>query len=286
MGEGLRHERQIPIKPIWLPPQQLMSFLPKYCPFAFPSSQCIHLNSNLNLGTLKLIMVHDCDSIIWLSIVRDRVARLEWIMFVCLCVCLVRGHAWVLMGPDLNKRLKSGYKSLYKHAGWVGFENKVEETNLKSRDKWKEDHSHSQQNKFNNFTVSLWDTRKEVLHPISIATEAMCITSCMFYLNKDNGTYMWYLNNDNGINQFKGTVSHMKNCQITFKKKKNKFQLQQVPFFPQKIAWFWQKNNFLFHGQWALFLSIGSFSLNFRTKFCVYLSIKAIETHKTTLVPI
>ena len=30
------------------------------------------------------------------------------------------------MGPDLNKILNPGYKSLYKHAGWVLFENKEE----------------------------------------------------------------------------------------------------------------------------------------------------------------
>ena len=34
---------------------------------------------------------------------------------------------------------------------------KREETDLKSRDEGKESHSHSQQIKLNNFTVSLWD---------------------------------------------------------------------------------------------------------------------------------
>ena len=29
----------------------------------------------------------------------------------------MRRQAWVLMGADLNKMLKPGYKSLYKHAG-------------------------------------------------------------------------------------------------------------------------------------------------------------------------
>ena len=46
------------------------------------------------------------------------------------------------------------------------------ETDLKSRDEGKEDHSHSQQIKLNNFTVSLWDMRREVLYPISIAMKA------------------------------------------------------------------------------------------------------------------
>ena len=49
------------------------------------------------------------------------------------------------MGPDLNKMLKPGYKSLHKHAGQVVFKNKEEEIDLKSRDKAKEDPSHSQQ---------------------------------------------------------------------------------------------------------------------------------------------
>ena len=52
------------------------------------------------------------------------------------------------------------------------FENREEEKDLKSRNKGKEDHSHSQQIKLNNFTISLLDMRKEVLYPISIAIEA------------------------------------------------------------------------------------------------------------------
>ena len=61
----------------------------------------------------------------------------------------------------LNKILNPGCKSLYKHAGWVVFEYKEEETNLKSSDKGKEDHSHSQPIKLNYFTVSLaWGHEK------------------------------------------------------------------------------------------------------------------------------
>ena len=63
-------------------------------------------------------------------------------------------------------------KPAYKHAGWVVFEHKEEETDLKARDKEKEDHSHFQQIKLNKFTVSLWHTRKEVLYPITIAIKA------------------------------------------------------------------------------------------------------------------
>ena len=40
----------------------------------------------------------------------------------------------------------------------------------------KEDHSHFQRIKLNNFTASLWDTRKEVLYPISIAVEAVMLS--------------------------------------------------------------------------------------------------------------
>ena len=72
------------------------------------------------------------------------------------------------MGPDSNKMLKPGYKSLYKHAGRVVYENKERETDLKSTDEGKEDHGRSQQIKLNNFAVSLWDKRREVLYPISI----------------------------------------------------------------------------------------------------------------------
>ena len=43
------------------------------------------------------------------------------------------------------------------------YENKEKETDLKSRDKGKEDRSHSQQIKLNNFNVSFLDERKEVL---------------------------------------------------------------------------------------------------------------------------
>ena len=63
------------------------------------------------------------------------------------------------LGPDGTRleqlMLKPGNTSQYKHAGWVVFENKEEETDLKSSDKGKEDHNHSQQIKLNNFTVSL-----------------------------------------------------------------------------------------------------------------------------------
>ena len=59
------------------------------------------------------------------------------------------------------------------HAGELVYENVKTETDLKIRDEGKEDHCHSQQIKLNNFAVSLWDKRKEILYQISIATEAV-----------------------------------------------------------------------------------------------------------------
>ena len=76
-------------------------------------------------------------------------------LFVCFTGCSLWRHAWILMGPDLNKMLKLGNKSL-SYAGWVVFKNREEEKDLTSRNKRKGDHSHSQQIKKNNFTVSLW----------------------------------------------------------------------------------------------------------------------------------
>ena len=51
-------------------------------------------------------------------------------------------------------------------------ESKERDTDLKTWDEGKEDHGHSQQIKLNNFDISLWDKRKEILYPISIATKA------------------------------------------------------------------------------------------------------------------
>ena len=47
------------------------------------------------------------------------------------------------------------------------------ETDLKIKDEGKEDQGNSQKIKLNNFTVTLWDKRKEILNPISTATEAL-----------------------------------------------------------------------------------------------------------------
>ena len=56
--------------------------------------------------------------------------------------------------------------------GQLVYENVKTETDLKIPDEGKKDHGHSQQIKLNNFAVSLWDKRKEILYPISTATEA------------------------------------------------------------------------------------------------------------------
>ena len=75
-------------------------------------------------------------------------------------------------GTRPEQMLKPGYDSLYKHAGQLVYENVKTERDLKIRDEGKEDHDHSQQIKLNNFAVSLWNKRKEILYPISTATEA------------------------------------------------------------------------------------------------------------------
>ena len=79
------------------------------------------------------------------------------------------------LGPDgtrPERNAQTRLKSLYRHAGQLVYENVKTETDLKIQDEGKEDHGHSQQIKLNNFAVSLWDKRKEILYPISTATEA------------------------------------------------------------------------------------------------------------------
>ena len=58
----------------------------------------------------------------------------------------------------------------------------MKETDLKSRDREKEDHSHSQQIKLNNITVSLWDKRKVVLYPYLIAMETLAKGNIFFLI--------------------------------------------------------------------------------------------------------
>ena len=48
----------------------------------------------------------------------------------------------------------------------VVYENKERQTDLKSIHEGKEEHGNSQLINMNNFTVSLWNKRKEVLNPI------------------------------------------------------------------------------------------------------------------------
>ena len=80
--------------------------------------------------------------------------------------------------PERNAQAR--LKSLYKHAGQLVYENVKTERDLKIRDEGKEDHDHSQQIKLNNFAVSLWNKRKEMLYPISTATEAYLIIPLSF----------------------------------------------------------------------------------------------------------
>ena len=79
--------------------------------------------------------------------------------------------------PERNAQAR--LKSLYKHAGQLVYENVKTERDLKIGDEGKEDHDHSQQIKLNNFVVSLWNKRKEILYPISTATEASISSAYM-----------------------------------------------------------------------------------------------------------
>ena len=98
---------------------------------------------------------------------------------VCLFVVCLTGRSAQCgdtMGPDgtrLEQNAQTRLKSLYKHAGQLVYGNvkreRETETDLNLQDEGKEDHGHSQQIKLNNFNISLWDKRKEILYPISTA---------------------------------------------------------------------------------------------------------------------
>ena len=80
------------------------------------------------------------------------------------------------LGPD-GTRLKQNAQARLKAyisimVNWSMEIKRERETDLKTRDEGKEDHGHSQQIKLNNFNISLWDKRKEILYPISIVTKA------------------------------------------------------------------------------------------------------------------
>ena len=80
------------------------------------------------------------------------------------------------LGPD-GTRLKQNAQERLKAylsmlANWSMEIKRERDTDLKTWDEGKEDHGHSQQIKLNNFNISLWDKRKEILYPISIATKA------------------------------------------------------------------------------------------------------------------
>ena len=97
----------------------------------------------------------------------------------CLFVCLFNRslRAETHLGPDgtrLKQNAQARLKRVYKHAGQLVYEDikKKKKTDLKTSDEGKEDYGHSQQIKLNNFTVSLWDKRKEILYPILDAIEA------------------------------------------------------------------------------------------------------------------
>ena len=81
-------------------------------------------------------------------------------LFVCLHVCSVRRHTWVLMGPDTNEMLKPGFKLKAYISMLALLSVEIDRNRLKWKVKEK-DHGHSQQMKLTNFTVSLWVKRRE-----------------------------------------------------------------------------------------------------------------------------
>ena len=106
-------------------------------------------------------------------------ARISSVCFVCLFVCVLVCRLFVCLnahldsdGIRLEQKLKPGCKA--SKACWPNGLCKYKETeaSLKIGDEEKEeDNGYSQQIKLNNFTVSLWDKRKGIFHPISTATE-------------------------------------------------------------------------------------------------------------------
>ena len=107
--------------------------------------------------------------------------------FVCLTGCSVRWHTWVLMGPDSNKKLKPDYKSMYKHAGWVVFENK------ESR---------------NRFEVKKWRKRRPLPLPTNQVEQFFCQP-----LGQEKGGSLSNLNCHGGLKCFhvmKVSYFHMK----------------------------------------------------------------------------
>ena len=98
-------------------------------------------------------------------------------LFVCLFVCLFNRslRAETHLGPDGTRpeqNAQARLKSLYKHAGQLVYENVKRETDLiEDMRRRKRRPRPLPTIKLNNFTVSLWDKRKEILYPTSTATE-------------------------------------------------------------------------------------------------------------------
>ncbi len=99
--------------------KNILPFLPSYKRF-------------LSIGRENLVCAYEdvwkekCDKTSSSKIVQHMFqslnSRVNYI-FVCLPARSVRKHAWVQMGPDSNKMLKPGFKSLYKYTGLVVYEN-------------------------------------------------------------------------------------------------------------------------------------------------------------------
>ncbi len=93
-------------------------------------------------------------------------------LFVCLHARSVRRHTWVVMGPDLNKMLKPGFKSLYKYACLVVYENNRYNEQIKVKGKGKERLRPLATNQVEQFYCQPLGQKKGKTYPISTATKA------------------------------------------------------------------------------------------------------------------
>ena len=112
---------------------------------------------------------------------------------ICLLARFVRRHTWILMGPDSNKMLKPGFKSLL-YVCWPCRSCRLVYGIDRNRLKWKvieeKDHSHLQQIKSNNFSVSLWVKKREKRIQLQLLLRHWVMTKCVWY--RTQNTFIWF----------------------------------------------------------------------------------------------
>ena len=82
-------------------------------------NQCnIRFDPYQNLNQRSLTFYPKSVEVTCVTLPKDHCVKVPWkYIKVCLTGPSMQRHTWVLMGPDSNKMLKPGRKSLYKHAG-------------------------------------------------------------------------------------------------------------------------------------------------------------------------